>query len=225
MPVTKQSPTLGGGHKVEYAGEAMRRSALIAAIVLAFVGCTKHTPKPEVQTQIGVASWYGHPFDGRLTASGDVYDMEKMTAAHRTLPFGTVLHVVNLGNNKTTEVRINDRGPFVKDRIIDLSHAAAQTISMPGIANVRLEVVSMPPTRGVETFAVQVGAFPQRSDADKMRAQLAGKYGSAQLIFRQGDQTWRVLVGTEPTEEGANTLARQLEKESGPAYVVLLDAE
>jgi len=199
--------------------------AVLATVLLALTGCTQKSAKQEAQAQIGVASWYGHPFDGRLTASGDVYDMEKMTAAHRTFPFGTVLRVVNLGNSKTTEVRINDRGPFVKDRIIDLSHAAAQAISMPGIANVQLQVISTPPTRGAELFAVQVGAFPQRAEAAKLQAELAGKYGTANLVFRQGDQTWRVLVGMEPTEEAANKLAEQLEKETRPAYVVLLDSE
>src|SRR5437868_8578903 len=113
---------------------------LLTAILIASTGCKK----TEDQTQTGVASWYGHPFDGRLTANGEIYDMEKMTAAHRTFPFGTVLQVENLANGKTAEVRINDRGPFVQDRIIDLSHAAAQAVSMPGIANVRLHVISRP---------------------------------------------------------------------------------
>lgn len=199
--------------------------AVLAIVLLALPGCTRKSSKQEVQAQVGVASWYGHPFDGRLTASGDVYDMEKMTAAHRTFPFGTVVRVVNLGNSKTAEVRINDRGPFVKDRIIDLSHAAAQAIAMPGIANVQLQVISTPPARGAELFAVQVGALPERAEAAKLEEQLAGKYGTARLVFRQGDQTWRVLVGMEPTEEAANKLAEQLEKEARPAYVVLLDPE
>jgi rare lipoprotein A len=198
----------------------------VLAIALGLSSCTKKSPTPETAAQVGIASWYGHPFNGRPTASGEIYDMEKMTAAHRTLPLGTVLRVENLVNNKTVEVRINDRGPFVRDRIIDLSHAAAQAISMPGVANVRLAVISTPPTRAVEAFAVQLGAFASRLDADRLREQMGQKYGSARLVFREGDQTWRVLVGVEPTAEHANALAEQLEKEGGgPGFVVLLDTE
>ena len=195
------------------------------AVALFVTGCSKKTANPNGTTQTGVASWYGHPFDGRLTANGETYDMEKLTAAHRTLPFGTVLRVENLSNDKTVEVRINDRGPFVQGRIIDLSHAAAQAISMPGIANVQLDVVSTPPTRGADMFAVQIQSFSQREDADRVRAEMERKYGSATVVFRPGDQTWRVLVGLEPTQEGANALAQKLEKEAGPAFVVLVDSD
>jgi rare lipoprotein A len=187
--------------------------------------CSKKTAAPDSYVQTGVASWYGRPFDGRLTASGEVYDMEKMTAAHRTLPFGAMVRVENLVNGKKTEVRITDRGPFVKDRIIDLSHAGAQAIDMPGIANVRLEVISTPATRGLNVYAVQVGNFTQKAEAERLRQQMQEKYGSARLVLRPGDQTWRVLVGMEQTLEAANALAEKLDKEAGPAFVVLADSE
>ncbi len=191
-----------------------RNAVVVAAVVLALTGCTKKADKTGYQVETGVASWYGHPFDGRLTANGEIYDMEKMTAAHRTLPFGTMLRVENLANEKTTQGRINDRGPFVRDRIIDLSHAAAQAISM----------ISIPSTRAADVFAVQVGAYSRRPEADKLRTQLDRKYGTARLIFRDRDQTWSVLVGFEPTVESANALALQLDKEEGPAFVVLVDS-
>ncbi len=94
----------------------------------------------------GIASWYGEEFNGRLTASGEVYDMYKMTAAHKTLPLGTVVKVTNEDNGKTVEVTINDRGPYVKGRIIDLSKTAGRAIGMreAGTARVKLEVVSWP---------------------------------------------------------------------------------
>ncbi len=196
--------------------------AAVVAVALWLTGCKKE-PQQAGKVQTGVASWYGRPFDGRLTANGETYDMEKMTAAHRTLPFGTVLRVENLANNKATEVRVNDRGPFVAGRIIDLSHAAAQAISMPGIANVRLQVVSSPPTRALDNFAVQVGVFAQRSEAEALRATLERKHGNATIVFRDRYQTWSVLVGLEPTMENANTLAAQVEKEASPAFVVLVD--
>jgi len=93
-------------------------------------------------TETGIASWYGHPYHGRPAANGEIYDMEKLVAAHRTLPFDTWLRVINLSNQMSVEVRVIDRGPFVGGRIIDLSHAAARQIELigPGVAKVRLEV-------------------------------------------------------------------------------------
>ncbi|MGO9272143.1 MAG: septal ring lytic transglycosylase RlpA family protein [Terriglobia bacterium] len=202
-----------------------RIGCCLVAISLACAGCTKKPNTSTGQVQEGIASWYGHPFDGRPTASGEIYDMEKLTAAHRTLPFGTVVRVESLANQKTTEVRVNDRGPFVAGRLIDLSHAAAQSISMTGTASVRLVVISTPPTRAADVFAVQIGAFPDRAQAEALRSQMEQKYGTASLVFRPGDQTWRVLVGLQPTLEGANALAEQLDKEAGPAFVVRVDED
>jgi len=199
---------------------------VISWVLVAVVGltsCTKKSGRTPGTTQVGIASWYGHPFHGRPTASGEIYDMEKMTAAHRTFALGTVVHVENLANKQTVEVRINDRGPFVRDRIIDLSHAAAQAISMQGITNVRLEVIRTPPTRSVEQYAVQIGEFSERLKADDLRARIERKYGTARLAFRDRDQTWRVLVGTLANRESAEALALRLDKESGPAFVVLID--
>jgi rare lipoprotein A len=198
---------------------------MLGLMVLVLASCTKKAALQQNQDQVGIASWYGQPFNGRLTASGETYDMEKMTAAHRTLPFGAVVRVESLTNNETAEVRINDRGPFVQDRIIDLSHAAAQSIGMQGIANVRLVVLSVPVTRGADEYAVQVGAFSQQAEANQLRQRMEQEHGTARLVFRQGDQTWRVLVGLEPTVESARALAEKLDKEAGPAFVVRVDSE
>jgi rare lipoprotein A len=196
----------------------------VVALPLALTSCKKQAGS-QSEVQLGIASWYGHPFDGRPTASGEIYDMEKMTAAHRTFPFGTVVRVHSLATNEAAEVRINDRGPFVQGRIIDLSHSAAQAIGMQSVANVRLEVISIPPTRGADLFAVQIRAFPDRAQAEQIRAKMQQKYGTAQIVFRPGDQTWRVLVGLQPTSEGASALAEQIDKEAGPAFVVRVDSE
>jgi rare lipoprotein A len=102
---------------------------------------------PAVQTklpQIGEASWYGAQHQGRPTASGEIFDQGLLTAAHRTLPFGSKIKVTNLANGKSVEVKINDRGPFVEDRIIDLSQAAAKALGISGKATVRLELLSDP---------------------------------------------------------------------------------
>ena len=201
------------------------RVFLVVAVVAGLTGCARKPAFSDGKTQVGLASWYGKQFQGRLTASGEPFDMEKMTAAHRTLPFGTKVRVQSLVTEKTTEIRINDRGPFVGDRIIDLSHAAAQAIGMQGIANVRLEIISMPPTRAADLFAVQVGAFAARPDAERLAKDMQSRFGASRLVFRDEDQTWRVLVGLEPTMENADALAQKLPKDVGPAFVVRVDTE
>ena len=128
---------------------------MLAAAALLVTGCARRTtarvPAPAAparigSTETGVASWYGIPYHGRRAASGEIFDMEQLTAAHRTLPFETWVEVTNLTNGKRIDVRINDRGPFVDGRIIDLSQAAAREIDMlrAGIARVRLRVIPPP---------------------------------------------------------------------------------
>jgi rare lipoprotein A len=187
-------------------------------------------PIAPLYVEKGKASWYGHPYHGRQAANGEIYDMEKLTAAHRTLPFNTWVHVVNVSNEKAVDVRITDRGPFVGGRIIDLSHAAARAIELigPGVAEVRVEIMSMPENaRSSGHFAVQVGAFQDKSNAERERARLATKYGATKLVFREGNPSlWRVLVGSEKTEDGATELRRKILKDSGErnAFVIRLDS-
>ena len=126
-----------------------RALALLAAPLLAISCAKKKSVRVPVTPRVGaletgIASWYGNPYHGRRAAGGEIYDMEKLTAAHRTLPFNTWVEVTNLTNGKKVRVRITDRGPFVGGRIIDLSRAAAREIEMigPGIAPVRIEVRS-----------------------------------------------------------------------------------
>jgi len=180
-------------------------------------------------TETGIASWYGHPYHGRPAANGEIYDMEKITAAHRTLPFGTWVRVTNLGNNKTVDVRITDRGPFVDGRIIDLSHAAAQAIDLigPGFTKVRLDIIAAPPlTASRQAYAVQIGAFQNRERADRMRNEMERQFGYARVVLRQGPPNlWRVLVGNTNTLDDANRLAEQLRAQVGEALVVRVDSE
>ena len=184
---------------------------------------------PQVRSpETGLASWYGHPYHGRPAANGEIYDMETLTAAHRTLPFGTWVHVTNLTNERTVDVRIIDRGPFIDGRIIDLSHAAARAIDMigPGVAQVRVDVISfpaMPPSENL--FAVQAGAFRDKSRADRLRATLEKEYGPARLVLHDGEPPlWRVLVGRESTQDGANLLAERMRIKLRAAFVVRLDS-
>jgi rare lipoprotein A len=184
---------------------------------------------PPGSTETGIASWYGVPYHGRPAANGEIYDMEKLTAAHRTLSFNTWVRVENLANHKTVEVRITDRGPFIDGRIIDLSHAAASSIDLigPGTARVRLEILRGPTVPEAAVFAVQVGAYRDRASAERMRAQMEASYGAARLVFREGNpNVWRVLVGAESSEDAATALAGRIQAESGEknAFVVRLDS-
>jgi rare lipoprotein A len=201
----------------------MRLALVISSCLgLALISCGEKRavraaiPAPVAGAEVGIASWYGHPYHGRAAASGEIYDMEKFTAAHRTLPFGTLVRVVNLDNDKVVDVRINDRGPFVGDRIIDLSHAAAQAIGLigPGIARVRVEVMQTPVAATGGFYAVQVGAFQFRGNAERLRAEMEARYGAARLVQRPGEPPlWRVLVGRAASENDAGMLAGRIRAE------------
>jgi rare lipoprotein A len=127
---------------------------------------------PTFGLQEGLASWYGGKFNGRLTSSGEVFDTNVRTAAHKTLPFGTIVKVVNLENGKSTTVKINDRGPFVEGRIIDLSRAAAEDIDMVarGVARVSIEIVDF--AQGSGRYQIQVGSYSLKQNADSAESRL-----------------------------------------------------
>ena len=215
----------------------LRRTARVVAVgsvLLVSTGClhrhhpaqaTRATPSPAqgpsgmaapiVQNEEGIASWYGHPYHGRPTASGEVYNMYDMTAAHRTLPFGTRVNVHDLENGHEVTVRINDRGPFVEGRIIDLSYAAAQAMHMPGIAQVYLEILGLGEggmAPGI--FAVQVGAFRDQSNAERLKERIESQFGPVIIQdFDRGDGLfYRVRVGRESTEDAARSLAQSLRR-------------
>lgn len=175
----------------------------------------------------GIASWYGVPYHGRPAADGEIYDMETLVAAHRLLPFNTWLKVTNLANNQTVNVRVIDRGPFVKGRFLDLSKAAARSIGLlgPGVGEVRAEVIAAPRDIAVNDFyAVQTGAFATRERAEQLRETYADRFGNAQLALKQGTAPlWRVLVGKEPSIEAAQQLAAVLGAENKNVFVVRLD--
>ncbi len=184
-------------------------------------------PLPIGYTEEGVASWYGIPYHGRKAADGETYDMETLVAAHRVMPFNTWLKVTNLANNKIVTVRIIDRGPFVDGRIIDLSKAAARQIDLlgPGVGRVRLEVIAAPVDIPADDFyAVQVGVFSVMENAERVRADMEKRFGSARLVPMLGTSPrWRVLVGKEPTVDGAQRIAASLIIENKDVFVTRLD--
>ena len=210
------------------AGCAHKKKVAVAPPPPASRRASPRVPPPPVgATETGVASWYGHPYHGRAAADGEIYDMETLVAAHRTLPFNTWVRVYDLDNGKTVDVRVIDRGPFIDGRIIDLSHAAALAIDMvrPGVANVRVEILRTPEPLRTGLFAVQVGAFRDRDNAERTRREME-PYGETRVILEKG--FWRVLVGHETTEDAANALAakiRQNSPEKNTAFVVRIDSE
>jgi rare lipoprotein A len=143
--------------------------------------------------------------------------MYNLTAAHRTLPFGTQVRVHDLENDRDVVVRINDRGPFVEGRIIDLSYSAAQAIHMPSLARVRLEILGLESSAGEPgIFAVQVGAFQDRKNAERLKALIEARFKPVTIqTFDRGDAVfYRVRVGHESSEDAARDLAQKLRRAS-----------
>jgi len=186
-------------------------------------------PAPAGYAEQGNASWYGEPFNGRRASNGEIYDMYKFTAAHRTLPFDTMVRVTNLNNGESTTVRITDRGPFVENRVIDLSLAAAREIDLvgPGVAPVRVEVLgNVDPAAGF--FTVQVGAFRDRGNAERLRDRLNPSYSP--IFIQQYDAPdgtfYRVRVGKITGEDTARQFGDQLRLREGfTPFVTRLDPE
>jgi len=185
--------------------------ALLGLLVVLVAGCAstgratsgKAVPPPPAagaSVEEGLASWYGEPYHGRATASGTRYDMWGMTAAHRTLPFGTQVHVRNLDNGREADVTINDRGPFVAGRILDLSRGAAEALGAigPGVIPVRLEIRSLGDGMPDEPcWEVQVGAFAREENAARARAALEGKGFSVRFAPSGGGLTRVRATGIE----------------------------
>ncbi len=198
------------------------RFVLLAAIVTS-VSCssTGTSYKGGVgYTERGSASWYGPGFHGKKTANGETYDMDELTAAHQTLPFETVIEVRNRDNGRRVRVRINDRGPFVGGRIIDLSRQAAREIDMlgPGTARVEIRVVSAPPPGGSGVFWVQAGAF---QDADRARALYRDLEADYSQIKIESEGGWhRVRLGPYSKKKQAEKTRRDLRYEGISAVVL-----
>jgi rare lipoprotein A len=204
-----QGPGISGQRKARLAKSPVG-AALLGLVVVLLAGCASSAKRPHagavppapagVATEEGLASWYGEPYHGRATASGTRYDMWGMTAAHRTLPFGTRVHVVNLDNGRETDVTINDRGPFVEGRILDLSRGAAEALGAigPGVIPVRLEIGALGDGMPDEPcWEVQVGAFAHEENAVRARTNLEGRGFSVRLAPAGGGLTRVRATGIE----------------------------
>jgi rare lipoprotein A len=178
-------------------------------------------------TEVGYASWYGPGFQKRNAANGQPYDMNAMTAAHRTLPLSTIVRVTDVKTGDSVLVRITDRGPFVEDRVIDLSRAAARQLSVfqKGVALVRIEVLETPaPIKDGGRWCVQIGAFSDARDASKLKEKIARRYRTAKVLqFSSpvgGD--WLRIRVADDDKKRAQEVVRETHTDAG-VYLVRLD--
>jgi rare lipoprotein A len=180
--------------------------------------------------ETGIASWYGKEYHGRKTSNGEVYNMYAWTAAHPTLPFQTLVRVTNLENGKKVDLRINDRGPFVEGRVIDLSYTGAQAIDMlaKGTAQVSVEATLYPegrksPLEG--TFAIQVGAFAEKENAERFQRDLERKYPRVHTVLWESNQKriYRVRLGGFRNETEARSYLEVLRKDNLAGMVLRED--
>ncbi len=187
-------------------------------------------PSAKGFSQIGLASWYGKKFHGRKTANGEIYDMYAFTAAHKTLPLGTLLHVENLENGKIVEVRVNDRGPFVGERIIDLSYKAATMIDMTGNGTARVKIIAIDKRKADKPadvaiisstgklYSAQAGSFSNKKNAEGFRANLGKIYKDVRLIQENG--VYKIRVGKHILRSDAEKTKTILRNAGYSAFIV-----
>jgi rare lipoprotein A len=192
----------------------IKLAIIIGTMTLLFFSCARVTYPPSETVQTGVASWYGPNFHGKNTSNKEVYDMYDLTAAHKSLPFGTFVMVTNLNNGKSVTVRINDRGPFVKERIIDLSYAAAKAVDMidTGTAPVKLDILTdISPKRSSQKFSVQVGSFVQEDNAKTLRNELKRNFQNVYITpFKTVNQIYYRVRIKAKDQDMARAVAKRL---------------
>jgi rare lipoprotein A len=181
-----------------------------------------------ISTESGLASWYGPPYNHRRGSNGEIYDMNAMTAAHKTLPLGSIVRVTNANNGLSVVVRITDRGPFIPGRVIDLSLAAARKIDVwrAGVAPVRLEVMETPtPLDTGGKWAVQIGGFQNEDQAATLAGHLTRRYRSAKVSsFASPAGDWWVRVRVlNDDHTRASQLASETTTPEGSVFLVRLD--
>jgi rare lipoprotein A len=181
-----------------------------------------------IATETGLASWYGPPYNHRLGSNGEIYNMNAMTAAHRTLPLGSIVRVTNQKTGQSALVRITDRGPFMPGRVLDLSLAAAKKLDVqrPGTAMVLIEVMQAPaPLETGGRWAVQIGAFDDEKSAAKLADHLTRRYHSAKVSrFNSPVGTWWVRVHVlDDDRKRAQEVVRDTRTPQGAIFLVRLD--
>jgi rare lipoprotein A len=184
------------------------------------------THKP-ILTEVGLATWYTAPYKGRKAANGQVFSDHALTAAHRTLPMGSLIVVTNLTTGQSSAMRITDRGPFEEDRILDLTIASAKATGVykAGLVRVRLDVYQSPkPIQTGGRWCVQIGAFKSEHRAEGFKKQLLRKYPGSNVIEFPGQDSYWVRIRPEgDNRELAESMARHLRPSEGEAYLTRLD--
>jgi rare lipoprotein A len=209
-------------HVVSRVVSRLALAVLILCQILA-IACSSNRkpaspPTLGVPVERGIASWYGPKFNGRMTASGERYDMNAFTAAHPSLPFGTKIGVRNTRTGREVMVRVNDRGPYSRNRILDLSYAAAREVGVVGPGTASVEVYLVPATGAPPRFTVQVGAFSETDKAAALQREMARVYPEA-VVYSDG--TWnRVQIGAFDERDQAESLRRELASIGMSAVVV-----
>jgi rare lipoprotein A len=182
---------------------------------------------PPVFTEVGLATWYSAPYKGRKAANGEVFDDAALTAAHRTLPMGSLIVVTNLKTGEWSAMRITDRGPFVDGRIVDLTIASAKATGVyrAGLVRVRVDVYQTPkPIESGGRWCVQIGAFHDEDLALKLKAQLQVRYPEASVIeFSGTDSYWVRIRPQGDNRERAESIASRLRPAEGEAFLTRLD--
>jgi rare lipoprotein A len=223
LPAPEAPAQTASGHDVELpsdAGAGTKRSESTAPVQL---------PKnaPVLYTESGIASWYGPPYHNRRGANGEVYDMNALTAAHKTLPLNSLVRVTNVTTGNSIIVRITDRGPFIGDRIIDLSLAAAKAVDVwrPGTALVKIDVLSTPaPITTGGKWAVQIGAFQNRRTAAELKSKLMRRYHTVQVLqFTGPTGEWVRVRVQDDDKRRAQELAQATVTPEGGTFLVRLD--
>jgi rare lipoprotein A len=181
-----------------------------------------------LETETGLASWYGPPYHNRRGSNGEVYNMHAMTAAHRTFPLGSVVRVTNIKTGSTALVRITDRGPFIPGRVVDLSLAAARKIDVwqPGVAQVKVELMQSGASPGtLGKWAVQIGGMPSEKSATKLADHLSRRYHTANVLrFKSPAGDWWIRVRVlDDDRERAQKLAAETTTPEGAVFLVRLD--
>ena len=205
-----------------------RKSYILSVIIFLFIGIGQPILAQSNDTQKGEASWYGSQYHGKPTSSGELYNKNKMTAAHKTLPFGTKVKVTNLQNNESVIVRINDRGPFVGDRIIDVSEVAARKLQFhaDGIGNVKVEVLELPMDynpANAGVFTIQAGTYTSIKNAEQLSQKLKAFDRNLDVVLTneqfRGKKIHRIKAGRFESRQQAEAF-NELLKEEGLSGLV-----
>jgi rare lipoprotein A len=198
---------------------------MLLILVSLIISCSRAVyARKNGAAEIGIASWYGKDFHGRPTSSSEIYNMNDMTAAHKTLPFGTRVMVINLENGRSAVVRINDRGPFIRGRIIDLSYAAARILGIvgPGTARVRLEILNDSREKDRRSpLSIQVGAFVIQENAYALKRELekVGEDVYISTVEIRSQIFYRVRIPAKTRKE-ADRIARRLASNGFPVVII-----